>query len=261
MPTNGDRDQWKKFEEIDFEVNGEIWTKFNNTLMEKGLPQLPKNSFIHTSMFANIYMYPKELDYTDIRPLPQKWHQFDTFIRTEKEFFEIPDKLKDKSGKLIYLSMGSMGSADLKLMKRLISILSKSSNRFIVSKGALHDKYELPDNMWGQEMVPQTKVIPVVDLVITHGGNNSFTEAFYFGKPMIVLPLFGDQFDNAQRIKEKGLGIHLNAYFCNEKELLNSIDQLLTDENLAQKLKDISIRIRSSKSTIKASELIENLVK
>ncbi len=260
MPTDGDRDEWKKFENENMEVNGDIWRQFNDKVMEQGLPPLPKLSFIHTSDFANIYMFPKELDYTDIRPIPPKWHQFDTFIRTESEGFEIPDKLKDKSGKLIYLSMGSMGSADLKLMTRLVSILSKCSHRVMVSKGALHDKYELPDNMWGQQTLPQTKILPLIDLVITHGGNNTLTEAFFFGKPMIVMPLFGDQFDNAHRIVEKNLGIHLNAYNCSEEELLESVDRLLNDKELAQKLKKISERIQSSGSTVKASQLIESLV-
>jgi UDP:flavonoid glycosyltransferase YjiC (YdhE family) len=156
--------------------------------------------------------------------------------------------------------MGSMGSADLKLVTRLVSIISKCSHRVIVSKGALHDKYELPDNMWGQKMIPQTKILPLIDLAITHGGNNTLTEAFIFGKPMIVMPLFGDQFDNAQRIVEKNHGIHLNAYYCSEEELLESIGRLLNDKELGQKLKKISERIQSSESTVKASQLIENLV-
>ncbi len=109
-------------------------------------------------------------------------------------------------------------------------------------------------------MLPQTKILALVDLVITHGGNNTVTEAFFFGKPMIVMPLFGDQFDNAQRIIEKSLGIHLNAYYCAEEELLESIERLLNDKELSQKLKKISERIQSSENTVKASQLIESLV-
>jgi len=206
-------------------------------------------------------MFPEEVDYTDIRQMPPKWNRFDCFMRSGNEdTFEIPQKLRNKSGKLIYLSMGSMGGADVKLMKRLVSILSKSKHRFIVSKGPLHDQYELADNMWGEKTVPQIKILSVVDLVITHGGNNTFTETFFFGKPMIVMPLFGDQYDNAQRIEEKGFGIRLNPYDFEENVLLESIERLLKDEKLSLKLEKISERIQSSNSISKVAELIENLV-
>ncbi len=234
---------------------------YNDWVVSQGFDSLPEDKMITPSPYLNIYMFPEELDYTDIRQLPSNWHRFDCFMRSEeKENFEIPQKLRNRSGKLIYLSMGSMGSADVELMKRLVSILSKSKHRFIVSKGPLHDQYELADNMWGEKTVPQIKVLSVVDLVITHGGNNTFTETFFFGKPMIVMPLFSDQYDNAQRIEEKGFGIRLNPYDFEENVLQESIEKLLNDEKLAQKLAKISERIQSSKSMSKVAELIENLV-
>ncbi len=113
--------------------------------------------------------------------------------------------------------------------------------------------------MWGQKTVPQIKVLSVVDLVITHGGNNTLTETFFFGKPMIVMLLFGDEYDNAQRVEEKGFGIQFNPYDFEENVLLESIEKLLNDEKLALKLEKISERIQSSKSISKIAELIENL--
>jgi UDP:flavonoid glycosyltransferase YjiC (YdhE family) len=156
--------------------------------------------------------------------------------------------------------MGSIGSADLSLMKRLIEILGKSPHRFIISKGPLGDEYSLADNMWGEKMVSQVKVLPLVDLVITHGGNNTITENFSFGKPSIILPLFADQFDNAERIQVKGFGIRLDTYYCSEEELLDAIEKLLADKELAKKLKIISKNMREIDNRAKVIELIEALV-
>ena len=109
-------------------------------------------------------------------------------------------------------------------------------------------------------MVPQTKVIPKVDLVITHGGNNTVIESFYFGKPMIVMPLYVDQFDNAQRVQEKGFGIRLNAHRCTKDQLANAINKLINDDDLALKMKKISDRMKAEAKLGKVAELIEQLV-
>ena len=60
---------------------------------------------------------------------------------------------------------------------------------------------------------------------------------------MIILPLFADQFDNAQRVQEKGFGIRLNPFDCTEEELLNSIEKLLNDNELKKKLRQAVERI------------------
>ena len=104
-------------------------------------------------------------------------------------------------------------------------------------------------------------MIPLVDLVITDGGNNTMTESFNFGKPMILLPLFGDQHDHAQRIQDKGFGIRLKPFRCSQKELLNAIDKLVYDNELKEKMKGISRRIQHSKSNEKVAQLFEEVLK
>ena len=106
--------------------------------------------------------------------------------------------------------------------------------RVIVSKGPQHEQLRLPDNMAGEEFLPQTSILPQVDAVITHGGNNTVTECFHFGKPMVVLPLFWDQYDNAQRVHETGFGLRLDTYGHAPEELLGAVDRLLGDERAAR---------------------------
>jgi MGT family glycosyltransferase len=160
-------------------------------------------------------------------------------------------------GALIYLSLGSLGSADVELMQRLVDVLSRTPHRYIVSKGPLHDTYDLPSNMWGAQQVPQTTVLPHVDLVITHGGNNTTTESFHFGKPMVLLPLFWDQYDNAQRVDETGYGVRLATYAFEDDELIGAVDRLLDDEALHTRMAANAAVIRSRDGTTRAADLIE----
>ena len=97
-------------------------------------------------------------------------------------------------------------------MQRLVDVLGRTEHRVIVSKGPLADQIRLHDNMTGEAFLPQPAILPLVDLVITHGGNNTVVESFHNGKPMVVLPLFWDQVDNAQRVHETGFGRRLSTY-------------------------------------------------
>jgi len=95
--------------------------------------------------------------------------------------------------------------------------------------------------------------------VITHGGNNTMTESMYFGKPMIVLPLFWDQPDNAQRVQETGFGIRLDPYRLSADDLLGCIARLLDDRALADRLGTIARRLQERPGTVEAAGLIERL--
>ena len=124
------------------------------------------------SPYLNLYQYPRELDYQDLVPLPPKIVQVDAFAQVIPDPFKLPAHFAERSGeKLIYLSMGSMGSIDVELMKRLTAVLAKSPYKCIVSKGPRAKEYDLPENCWGEAYLPQTALLPLVDLVITHGGN------------------------------------------------------------------------------------------
>jgi UDP:flavonoid glycosyltransferase YjiC (YdhE family) len=107
--------------------------------------------------------------------------------------------------------------------------------------------------------LPQPSILPQVDVVITHGGNNTVTECFHFGKPMIVLPLFWDQYDNAQRVDELGFGTRLETYAFDDAELPEAIDGLLADEVLRTRMAGIASELQSAPGNVRAADLIERL--
>jgi UDP:flavonoid glycosyltransferase YjiC (YdhE family) len=145
-------------------------------------------------------------------------------------------------------------------MRRLVDVLSTSPHRFIVSKGPQADQYTLADNMWGAEFLPQPALMPIVDAVITHGGNNTTTECFHFGKPMVVLPLFWDQYDNAQRVHETGFGVRLPTYSFEDHELLDAVERMVAATDLEARMRLIANRIQGAPGPVRAADLIERLV-
>jgi MGT family glycosyltransferase len=244
------RDLWDEFE------------AFSREHGDRGLRYGPLGpDFIAESPWLNLYSYPAEVDYARERPLGPTWHRLDSTVRAAEATWELPEVLRGGSGALVYLSLGSLGSADVALMQRLVDVLATTEHRVIVSKGPLAHQITLHDNQVGEGFLPQPVILPQVDLVITHGGNNTVTEALHHGKPMIVLPLFWDQVDNAQRVDETGFGRRLATYDFRDEELTGAIDELLEDGGLAARLATMSRRIRASGGTVRAADLIERVAR
>ncbi len=255
-----DRDQWQAFREEYDRTHRPTWEDFDAWCRDQGTAPLPELEFIHASETLNLYVYPQAVDYVDRRPLDPTWRRLDSSVRATDGEFTLPESLATRpaGSALIYLSLGSLGSADVDLMRRLVAVLADTPHRYIVSKGPQHAAFDLAPNMWGAEFLPQTKIVPQVDLVITHGGNNTTTEAFHFGKPMIVLPLFWDQYDNAQRVDETGFGVRLATYAFEPAELHAAIERLLGDVALRNRMAGIGAEIRARDGVAKAAAAIES---
>ncbi|MGH3402226.1 MAG: glycosyltransferase, partial [Streptosporangiaceae bacterium] len=266
-----DQAGWAEFRAEYDRVHRPLWAEFDAWVTGQGAPPLPDLEFIHEGA-ANLYVYPELADYRRSRPLGPGWLRLDSSVRETDAAFTLPAELAATElaggkpaggegasgrGALIYFSLGSLGSADVDLMRRIIRGLADTPHRYIVSKGPLHAEIDLAPNMWGAEFVPQTSVLPLADLVITHGGNNTTTEALHFGKPTIVLPLFWDQHDNAQRMDELGLGVRLDTYGFTNGELHGAIDRLLGDGALRARLADGAARIQARQGLRAAADLIE----
>jgi UDP:flavonoid glycosyltransferase YjiC (YdhE family) len=111
--------------------------------------------------------------------------------------------------------------------------------------------------MYGDQFLPQPLILPQCDLLITHGGNNTMCEGFHFGLPMIGLPLFWDQYDNAQRLRETGFGERLPTYDWTEEELLDTIERLLADDALHARMRANGEVIRSRGGHILGADVLE----
>lgn len=260
--AQADPASWEPYRAEFARTHRALWEDFNAWVIEQGAAPLPDMEFMPRANAANLYVFPAEADYTAERPLdPTRWVRMDSSVRRTDDDYELPPAVADRpeGSALIYLSLGSLGGADVALMQSLVDALAESPHRFIVSKGPQADQITLAPNMVGEASLPQTKVIPQVDLVITHGGNNTTTETLHFGKPMVLLPLFWDQYDNAQRIDELGFGIRLPTYAHTPEQLRAAVDTLLADTALRERLAAIGEAIRARDGLTIGADVIERV--
>ncbi len=252
----GDRSGWDSFRAQYARQVGELQASFSDFCVERGAPPLPDLEMIHESPWLNLYLFPEQLDYPRSRPLGPTWHNLQTSVRATDEPWEPPPS---DDRRLVYLSLGSLGSADVELMRELVRLLADTPHRYVVSRGPRHDEYALAENMLGAEFLPQASVLPHVDAVITHGGNNTVTECLWFGKPMLVAPIFWDQHDNAQRVHETGYGIRLPTYALARDHLFDALDTVLHSAQLRGRAATAGERLRTRPGTVAAADLIERV--
>ncbi|MYU16762.1 glycosyltransferase [Streptomyces sp. SID8361] len=96
-------------------------------------------------------------------------------------------------------------------LRAMIQAVSRLEECTVVlaTSGIPVDTDGVPPHVHITDRVPQPLLLESVDLFLTHGGFNSIRESLRTATPMAVLPQFGDQPGNAQRVQELGLGRHI----------------------------------------------------
>ncbi len=253
-----DRGQWQAFVDEYHRVHEDLLTEHNGFRASVGVAPCPPDEFNTHSPWLNMYLFPEVADYARRDPLDATWHRLQSTVRTTDAAFDVDEHLPG-DGKLIYLSLGSLGCMDVGLMQRLIDALATTEHRVIVSMGPLKDQMTLGERMYGDEFLPQPSILPRCDLLITHGGNNTTCEGFHFGLPMIGLPLFWDQYDNAQRLQETGFGRRLPTYDWTTEQLVGAVNELLGDDGLAARMRSIAEDVQADPGRVKGADLLERL--
>jgi MGT family glycosyltransferase len=253
-----DRGEWEPFRVEYHRQHADLLAQHNDFRASVGVAPCALDEFNTHSPWLNLYLFPQAADYTRAEPLGPTWHRLQSTVRSGEAAFDVAETVPG-SGKVVYLSLGSLGCMDVGLMRRLIDAMATTEHRTVVSMGPLKEQMTLGPNMYGDELLPQPSILPQCDLLITHGGNNTTCEGFHFGLPMIGLPLFWDQYDNAQRLDETGFGVRLPTYDWTPEQLTGAVDRLLADGALAARMKDIAAVVQADPGHVRAAKLIERL--
>lgn len=252
---------FEAFEQRFQDVVKPIHDSFNEFLSQHGETPYPCGQFFEASPYLNLLLYPEPVKFHRREPLdPERFQYLEGCIRQEAAY-TVPTFQAHQDKPLLYVSFGSLGCGDIPTLKKLIDALGRQPVRALVNVGTNLDCYDsVPDNVILDKWFPQPSVIPQVDAVIHHGGNNTFTECLYFAKPALIMPYVWDGHDNATRIQETGHGLKMHRADWSEEELGKALQTLLTDSEMAAKLQRASQTMKSHPGAAHAAGLLDKLL-
>ena len=107
------------------------------------------------------------------------------------------------------------------------------------------------------ESIDQPLLLRCAQLLLTHGGYNSVREAVAAGVPMAVLPVFGDQPRNAERVEELALGARVPDVTADD--VAKTCERVLGDEVVARQARRAQRRMLSLPDVTEAVTELERV--
>merc|ERR1712032_1205711 len=123
---------------------------------------------------------------------------------------------------------------------------------------------DVPPNFLPVAVVPQLEMLPLCSAFITHGGMGSVMESIVHRVPMIVVPGFGDQPDNADSAQKASIGFSFRYPFRTlsadslSKALAELLDPAPTNK-FKVAIKSLAAKMEASGGATKVIELIQSV--
>lgn len=162
---------------------------------------------------------------------------------------------------VVYMSFGTLAALDAEQIRKLLHGLADERTPVLwaIHKDRLQGLSEWPDNLRVEDFVPQQAVLahPSVRAFVSHCGMNSVSETLYFGKPVLGLPIFGDQHYNAARLADLGVGLRLDKQRFTAADVRRHIITLLHDRRFAAAAARMSVVQQKAGGLMRAADLTE----
>ncbi|WP_134774444.1 glycosyltransferase [Ornithinimicrobium flavum] len=150
-------------------------------------------------------------------------------VREEAVDAEVQAWLSADDLPVVYVSLGSFLSVRSDVLARVAEALRGLDVRVAMATGSTPADQlgPVPSSWLLRPVLPQVTLLRHAALTVTHGGNNSVTEALTAGVPLLVLPLSTDQFAGAAALETTGVGAALDPNDASPEELRAAARQLL----------------------------------
>lgn len=168
---------------------------------------------------------------------------------------------KPADSPLVYVSFGSVAGG-MEMSERLygpaLEAVAGLPVRVLLTTG--HERGldgPVPDNVRVERWVPQAQVLPHAAAVVCHGGSGTTLGALAAGVPLVIMPLFADQPENARRVAAVGAGLAVAP--PNAVALRDALEAVLADDAFRTAARRLAAEMRALPPADAAVECLSRL--
>ncbi|MGO1384660.1 MAG: nucleotide disphospho-sugar-binding domain-containing protein [Arachnia sp.] len=187
--------------------------------------------------------YPGELHPPERTALLPPHTFIGSAVRTEEPDTEVEHWMKSSDAPIVFVSLGSFLSVRSEVLARIAEALRGLHVRVALAHGSTAREAlgAIPPSWLVREVLPQVTLLARAAMAVSHGGNNSVTEAMTVGVPMLLLPMSTDQFAGAAALEDAAFGEVLDPNAATPAELRQAASRLLSlDPDVREKLDKLS---------------------
>jgi UDP:flavonoid glycosyltransferase YjiC (YdhE family) len=120
---------------------------------------------------------------------------------------------------------------------------------------------EAPPDVFVTGYTPHSLVFPRACVVAHHGGVGAVGQALRAGRPQLVTPFLGDQFDNAERLRRLGVARVLRGDAVTAKALARELAPLLAEGAYPARAKEVAAQVAREDGAEAAAKRIAELLR
>ena len=212
--------------------------RINKVRQEQGLGKIRRAPFIEVEVdpIATLALYSPELaslqpDYPENTALTG-FPVFDSNGGTPETLdTDFQEFLSAGSAPLVF-SLGSFAiNAPGKFYEDSFEVANALGQRAILLTGG-DTSLKSTGDILVRRYAPYSQLFPHAAAIIHHGGIGTTGQAMRAGKPQLVVPHLGDQWDNGERVKALGIGDVLEAKKYTESSAQNMIATLIANNEM-----------------------------
>src|SRR5215207_4897183 len=231
----------------------------------EGLPPDPGADALRRSPYLSVF--PRTLD-EGAQPDTHRFHD----PAWDEPSAVLPDWWPGRADEpLVYVTFGSVAGGfeqALPVYDAAMRAVAELPVRVLLTVGRDLDLDALPDspdNVRVERWVPQQEVLGHAAAAVVHGGSGSTLGALAAGVPLVVMPLFADQPQNARRVAEVGAGLAVEPnrddMAATAGPLRDAINSVLTEPSYRERARALADELRAEPSVDEVVPLFEGFAR